>query len=333
MVDSAVGVGQGSTPGEGVDSLSRVAFGGCPAGLVAVRAEDSPAHRWLAAVVLGGRGHYAAAAALLDRLYRDPSVPVALRAHAAVTRGAHLRQIGGHGTARIWDGRGLALASPVAGRAGPGVGGGLGDTLAEWCPGSDETGLDPAALGREGAFLDATVGLAADALGLGELSLAERLIRGVERPVLQHHSWRPSVRLSWVCAELALARGQSSAAAEWARRAVAQSRSAGALRHEIKSELVLTVALSTADTAVGTRDEAVNRLNVLFERVRRAQLGTLEWVIHMLLGSMYQVSDHDLAVLHRRLGVEVLRQIWLRTDPVGRRVFDRSPWVPSLVKN
>ena len=260
---------------------------------------------------------------------------MALRAHAAVTRGAHLRQLGGHGAARIWDGRGLALASPVAGRwAGSGVV--LDGTLAgEAEPGSgpDETGLDQAVSGRKGAIFDAFVGLAADALGLGELSLAERLVRGAERPVLEHHSWRPFVRLSWVCAELALARGRSSAAVEWARRAVAQSRSAGALRHEIKSELVLTVALSAADTSAGTLDEAVNRLNVLFERVRRAQLDTLEWVIHLLLGSMYEATDHDLAVRHRQFGVQVLRQIRLGTDPVGRRVLDRSPWVPSLAKN
>ncbi len=75
--------------------------------------------RWLVAVALGGQGHYAAAAAELARLAADPTVPLRLVAHAAVTRAAHLRQLGGHAAARAHDARGLRLATAALRAAAP----------------------------------------------------------------------------------------------------------------------------------------------------------------------------------------------------------------------
>ncbi|UVS82094.1 hypothetical protein [Actinokineospora sp. UTMC 2448] len=73
---------------------------------------------WLAAVALGARGHYAAAATHLGPLARSPD-PV-LAALAAATRASHLRQVGGHAAARSWDARGLhRLTAARAADAGP----------------------------------------------------------------------------------------------------------------------------------------------------------------------------------------------------------------------
>jgi hypothetical protein len=260
-------------------------------------------------VVLGARGRYAAASALLDGLRADPSAPESIRAHASVTRAAHLRQLGGHAAARRWDARGLAIATTTepAWRSRP-VG-------------------DPAGLDLQAARLDALIGLAADAIGLGELETADRLLHRVERDIVRHISWRLSVRLSWVRAELALSRGRPNEAVRCAGRAVDRARSQGAVRHEIKSELILLVSESAAGIAGG---EAVNRLNALAQRAEKAGLRTLEWVIFDLLASQTDDLDPDRVAAYRSSGLAILREIRLRSGPDGRSVFDRSPWVPDI---
>jgi hypothetical protein len=273
----------------------------------------------LAAVVLGAHGRYAAAGALLDGLYADPRAPVTVRAHASVTRAAHLRQLGGHAAARHWDARGLALATEA-------------DTSSEgdrydihddrYCPDGDGYGLGP-----RGARLDALIGLAADAVGLGEHGIADRLLHRVERALVKQVTWRPSVRLSWVRAELALSRQCPAEAARWAGRAVQLSSAAGATRHEIKSALVLVVAESTG--GIGCV-EAVNRLNVLADRAAGLDLRTLEWVVLLLLAGQLADVQPDRAMACRRSGLAILRDIRRSSDPLGRRVLDSSPWVPDL---
>ena len=137
----------------------------------ASRAEE----RWLVAVALGGQGRYAAAATELARLAADPGVPPRLAAHAAVTRAAHLRQLGGHAAARTHDAVGLRLAAAAL-RARPGTPhtGGVSpcrDSAGGVSPPCDGVG-DAAAAPDDGvdlaaARIDALVGLAADAIGLG----------------------------------------------------------------------------------------------------------------------------------------------------------------------
>jgi hypothetical protein len=284
-------------------------------------AERPAGDRWLAAVVLGARGRYAAAYALLSGVLADPGAPATVRAHAAVTRAAHLRQLGGHTEARRWDAMGLALATDPAGVSEArsfdrsaqrdGKPGGVWDRD----------------LGRDAARLDALIGLAADAIGIGDLPIADRLLNRVEREILRHSSWRSSVRLSWVRAELALSQQCPAEAAEWAARAVRGAGAAGAVRHEIKSELVLIVAESAAGVAA---DDAVSRLNLLTEKVRHAQLRPLEWVICLLLANLTESAAPVRAAEHRRRCQKILTRIRLWTDPDGRSVFDRSPWVPDL---
>ena len=93
-------------------SARDAAFGSTPHRIP--RAAVDPEERWLVAVALGGQGYYAAAAAELERLTADPAVPLRVAAHAAVTRAAHLRQLGGHAVARSWDARGLRLATAAS---------------------------------------------------------------------------------------------------------------------------------------------------------------------------------------------------------------------------
>jgi hypothetical protein len=290
----------------------RAAFGDRPDAPLAIEPDGSATGRWLTAVVLGARGRYADASALLDGLRADPSAPESIRAHASVTRAAHLRQLGGHAAARRWDARGLAIATTTGPASRPGTVG-------------EPDG--PAGLDLEAARLDALIGLAADAIGIGELETAGRLLHRVERDIVRHVSWRPSVRLSWVRAELALSLGRPDEAVRCAGRAVDRARSQGAVRHEIKSELILLVSDSAAGVAGG---EAVNRLDALAQRAAKAGLRTLEWVIFGLLASRTDDLDPDQVAAYRSSGLAILREIRLQSSPDGRSVFDRSPWVPDL---
>ncbi len=193
--------------------LREAAFGATPQE-VALESTD-PELRWLTAVALGGQGHYAAAATVLAGLAADPRVPARVAAHAAVTRAAHLRQFGGHAAARAHDARGLRLATTAlrAQEPGPPAVALIGKApAAQDHPGAATRGprtpttgwrhprptsaaLRQAAAAMAGwttarlgaavrddgvdagaARLDALVGLAADAVGLGDPETCRRLL-------------------------------------------------------------------------------------------------------------------------------------------------------------
>ncbi|MFC5286133.1 hypothetical protein ACFPM7_03645 [Actinokineospora guangxiensis] len=119
------------------EQLRSAAFGATPAAPLPGRVTGGR-QAWLAGVALGGRGHYAAAAAHLLPLVSGPDRELA--ALAAATRAAHLRQLGGHAEARRWDAVGLAKAGTGEARS------------------------------------DALLGLAADAIGAGRVGEARRLV-------------------------------------------------------------------------------------------------------------------------------------------------------------
>jgi hypothetical protein len=324
----------------------RIAFGDRPDAPLQVRAGDPPEWHWLTAVALGARGRYAAAATLLDGLLsgvldgpgrgRDPgpecgaahrAVPLALRAHAAVTRAAHLRQVGGHLAARRFDGLGLAIATVPPSRpkthsearrldaADPGR-----SNLSRPDPGQPAAGLDRAA-----ARVDAMLGLAADAIGLADPALADRLLRAAEPLALEHPSWRPGVRWHWVRAELALSRDRPAEAVGWARRAMVAASEAGAARHVLKSELVLAVAEAGTQTPTA---QLVATFAGLSERARRSGLWTLEWPILLQLANLVGPVDPLGAHTYRREAAQIVGTIRRHSDPIARYVLDRSPWVP-----
>ncbi|MCP2238525.1 hypothetical protein [Prauserella halophila] len=184
---------------------------------------------WLAAVVLGAHGRYAAATTLLHRLRH--SRDVVITSLAASTIASHRRQLGGHAAALPADGAALAAVAGLHGHGGHG---------------GDVDGIDVA-----GARADALLGLAADHLALGRPALARRLVgdatAGLDAAFGSGGGSRRSrIRAGWVGAEAALAGGDPATAvvsAEEALRLVGAVPDAVPVRHRAKTELVLAAAL------------------------------------------------------------------------------------------
>ncbi|MBX7455873.1 hypothetical protein GR927_48510 [Mycolicibacterium sp. 3033] len=206
----------------GLDSeLESAAFGSNP-GAWPLPAATIPEARWLRAVAAAGQGRYAAAVADLDKLLRGsgrgPLVSLALS-----TRASFLRQLGWHERARSLDG--AAWASAVAE--------------------SDGTG---------DAGADALIGLAADALGVGRFAASERALVRAAEVLPTAPSARLPIRLAWVSAELAMARGDA-AALDHAQRAVELAGRTPSVRHRTKSLLVRAAAhCATGDIDAARRD-------------------------------------------------------------------------------
>ena len=293
------------------------------------------------AVALGGQGYYAAAAAELERLAADPAVPLRVAAHAAVTRAAHLRQLGGHAVARSWDARGLRLAT--AAPVGPAQDDGT-DVGAALVGSAHGDGTDAGA-----ARIDALVGLAADAVGLGDPAGAERLLAAAGPALATHPSWRPATRAGWVRAELALVRGTPAAAVAPAEEALAAARRGGSRRHVLKSRIVLAVAQSAA--RVMTAEAAVTELDAAAAECAGLGLLPLCWPAGLAAldltrapAAQPQIRINDRVAstagsapggrpdgtTRRRHAVRVaLNVIEQRSDAVGKRQMGESVWIPQ----
>jgi hypothetical protein len=304
--------------------LRAAAFGGSPD--AAVRVGRRPLDRWLAAVVLGGRGHYAAAATQLARVLADPRAPAGVRAHAAVTRAAHRRQIGGHAAARRDDALGLRLASTATGQP-------------------DAEGTDAWA-----AKVDALIGLVADAVGLGEGDLAERLLAVAQRAGQGHPSWRLPVRAGWVRAELALVTGRPGAAVEPAARALENAKAGGSLRHVLKSRIVLAVARAAAGELDPTA--ALGELDAVAADCCGLGLLPLLWPCELAAADLLDAcsasgtridtandgssgrahttpngAPND-ATRRRHAAAATVSVLYQQNDPLGRRLMGESQWLP-----
>ena len=323
------------------------AFGSTPHRIP--RAAVEPEERWLVAVALGGQGHYAAAAAELERLAADPAVPRRVAAHAAVTRAAHLRQLGGHAAARSWDARGLRLAiaaggaAPDRGSARGGSPGGRGTPGGGVAAGSDD-GTD-----AEAARIDALVGLAADAIGLGDPTGAERLLAAAAPALAAHPSWRPATRAGWVRAELALVLGRPAEAVAPAEAALVAAGRGGSRRHVLKSRIVLAVARSAA--GVMTPAAAITELDAAAAECAGLGLLPLCWPAGLAALDLTplpavkpqvrineQVASPAGTALggrpdgttRRRHAVQAaLNVIEQRSDALGKRQMGESVWIPQ----
>lgn len=230
------------------------------------RAAEAAAAGWLLGVALAAGGRYGAALTVLSPLVEGgrsaPAVPAArlFGALAAATVASVHRQLGRHTVARASDLEALAL--------------------------TDGTG--------EAAF-DAHVGLASDAVGLGEpeqaqtsLELARALV-----PPRTDEWWRQRVRLGWAQAEVQLLDGQVDEAVETALAAVDGAEAARAPRHVAKGLLILGLAQVSGGTSARAPGDAVATL-------RRAatlaeSLGTLPlvWPARALLGALVADDDPD----------------------------------------
>jgi hypothetical protein len=278
------------------DALRAAAFGDRPD--VAVATPTGARERWLAAVVLGGQGRYAAAAALLDELFRDPDLVLA--SLALSTLASHRRQVGGHEVARRLDAAALGRLTD---------GGGDGD----------RDGID-----LLGARSDALLGLAADALGTGRLSTARRLVAAADG--LGDVGWRGQVRLRWVRAEIELASGHPGVALPNAEAALRRARAAGATRHVAKSEMVWSAALSACG-GVTERVRAAELAAGVVDKAIEYGLLPLVWPCSLLLADLEPERADD----HRRRAAGALHCVLRRADPIARRLAASSPWVPNTL--
>jgi hypothetical protein len=280
------------------DFLRDAAFGGNPGADVSKAALGTPRQRWLAAVVLGGQGHYAAATALLTEL-RHTADPV-LASLAASTLASQRRQVGGHAAARRLDGEALARLSGVA-------------------PVAD----DPDCVDAAGALADALTGLAADAIGVGGPARRLHVVAADTVERFGGHRWRSAVRLDWVRAEIDLAAGRPEQALEPAERAVAVATAVGAVRHRVKSRMVLAATLANLHDGVSKeRAEALLECDVRHNEA--LGLHPLVWPCALLLCHLR--PDGAAAWLERAKGV--LSCVLLRSDPAARTLAAASVWVP-----
>jgi hypothetical protein len=204
---------------------------------------STPHEFWLPA---GGQGRYGSAIVDLDHVCRlQRGGPVVSLAHS--TRASFLRQLGWHDRARRWDGRAMALA-----------------------------GSDPEA----GA--DALIGLAADALGVGRFAASATALRRASELVTKSGAARLPVRLAWVSAELAMARGDGAAAVGHADRAADLATALGSARHTVKSDMVLAAALCSAGDVDRSRAVADGALDA----AGRLGMIPLRWALACLLADI-----------------------------------------------
>lgn len=283
------------------EALADAAFGGCP-GMSAAElpAARDPYGHWLRAVVLGGQGRYAAARAELARVRAGGAEPVLLSL-AASTRGSLLRQLGWHTLASGPDGDAAGLALPlIASSAASGsdgepaglppvasdramrdASGSAGGTSASARPAVASGPPDgPPPVHRPDAYdavADALTGLAADALGVGRLALARRLLARCAAAVPDDR-WRAGIRRHWVSAETELAAGAAAAALPHARAAVAAADDAPSVRHRIKSRLLL----AAASAAAGDLGTAKVMADTVADDCREHDLLPLRWACAML---------------------------------------------------
>jgi hypothetical protein len=292
-----------------------------------------PAGTWRRAVDLGGQGHYAAAETLLRALRTDPGVPARLRAHAAVTRASHLRQVGSHGRAARHDAAAARIARALVGERAP------------------EPGSDRAGTGAAAALGDALAGLAADAIGRWDAVGARRLLDraapwcGVpddERPPVS----RTAVRWSWVRAETALLAGDAETAVLASGTARTLAASLGSVRHSVKSRLVHAVACAVAG------DPLDGELDAIADDAGSAGLLPLRWAALTAAGDTItrpRVEDaapgpngrHAGGSLLDTLGRQTVAQsrrhaamiaanaIYLRSDPLARAGIRESSWLTA----
>jgi hypothetical protein len=219
--------------------LANAAFGDAP-NLWPLPSASTPHELWLRAVAAGGQGRYGNAMADLDELCGTQcGLPLVSLAHS--TRASFLRQLGWHDRARGWDGRALALA-----------------------------GSDPEA----GA--DALIGVAADALGVGRFAASAAALRRAADLVTGS---RLPVRLAWVSAELAMARGEGATAVGHAERAVELAAALGSVRHAVKSDVIKAAALCSAGDIDASRQVA----DAALQDTERLGIIPLCWALACLL--------------------------------------------------
>ncbi|MEW5811448.1 MAG: hypothetical protein AB1925_18560 [Actinomycetota bacterium] len=248
------------------------AFGSNP-GAWPLATAATPEALWLRAVAAGGQGRYAAADADLDQLLRT-RVGGPLASLALSTRGSFRRQLGWHDRARSFDGAAWRLSE-----------------------------------GRGVAGADALIGLAADALGVGRFAASERALARAADLVSTAASTRLPIRLAWVSAELAMARGEATALGH-AERAVALAAQTPSVRHRIKSLLVRAAARCASGEVDAARADGDRVLAQAAEHC----LIPLRWAAAALLTGIgsAEFSEGQITEIRRSCAETVIRRggVW-----------------------
>lgn len=258
---------------------------------------EAAAARWLLAVCLAAAGRFGAAIESLDQVVgmreEDSADRAAVAALGESTLASVHRQLGRHAEARTHDELALTRSH-----------------------------------GRGEAGFDALLGLAADAVGLGERDVARAHLESAVGLVDDRVEWwRQRVRLGWVRAEVALLVGDPEAAIAAAGAAVELAEHSGAPRHVAKGLLFQGVAQVEA----GRPEQAATTLRrgaFLAE-----SLGTLPllWPARAVLGALLAGSNpvesaHSLDAARRAVDAiaadlpDTLRADWLtRADIAALR--------------
>jgi ATP/maltotriose-dependent transcriptional regulator MalT len=136
------------------------------------------------------------------------------------------------------------------------------------------------------ARVDAVVGLAADALGVGRLAASARLLERAEELMVRAEAppARLAIRLAWVSAELAMAGGRGEDAVTHARRGVeiAEAALPDLRRHRVKSDVVLAAALC----CVGSVDSSREVADAALSDTQTYGLVPLRWALACLLADI-----------------------------------------------
>lgn len=274
-------------PDAGVAPLARAVEVAVAAGQEA----EASAATWLLGVCLGAAGRYGRALEVLDPLVSAVGTPESrvIAALAGATVASVHRQLGRHSVAQ----------------------------------GYDETALAAAGDNAEGRF-DAVLGLAADAVGLGDADAARAHLDEAAALVGERTDWwRQRVRLGWVRAEVALLTGDPQAATEAATASVELAEATGAPRHVAKGLLFLGVAQVEADRAAEAA-ATLRRAALLAESLATLPL---QWPVRAVLGALLAGTDDaesDRSLSAARAAVETiaaelpesLRAEWLERPDV-----------------
>jgi hypothetical protein len=170
--------------------------------------------------------------------------------------------------------------------------------------------------------VDALLGLAADAIGLGRPAEAERL-----RSAAVAHTgavpWRTTVRIDWVATEVAMATGRATDAVASAERALAAAEAAGGARHTVKSTMMLGAVLTVGGTPDGRR-RARGLLTEALALSLTWGMFSLTWPCALLLAELVP----DEGDRYRKIASDALTSVYWWSDATMRGCMVTSPWLP-----
>lgn len=242
-------------PAAGVQALQQAVVTARSSG----REAEATAAAWLLGVTLGASGRYGSALTVLDALrVADASASAERRLFGSLagsTAAALHRQLGRHETALVLDEAAAVLA------------GGQGE-----------------------AGFDASLGLASDAVGLGDADSARTHLEAAEALAKGRSDWwRQRVRMSWVQAEVSLLGGAPDQAVRQAAAAVTLAEASGAPRHVARGLLLEGVGR----VEQGDLDEAAATLRRAATLAESLGALPLLWRSRALLGALTAASNPD----------------------------------------